>query len=363
MKQSVPSDIGIVDDLDRKILQALQINGRAAFSLIGEVVGVSEQTVARRYRRLREQGVVRVVGLVDPTRLGQLDWMVRITCRPDASGALAAALARRDDVAWVSLTGAGNEIVASLRARTQDAREELLLRRLPKTEQVLDLAAAIVMHRFTGLYDNDWQAYRGGLGDQAVAALAHARGGQPDTVQPDARPSEPSEITSGATVPAAPLLPEDQPLLAALARDGRTPISVLAKASGWSQGRTRRRLDTLIDDGALYLDVDLFMPALGFPLMAMLWMTVEPQHLDAFGNALVKESAVTFAGAITGSSNISAAVALTEVDSLYRFVNRVGDLAPGLRQLEIAPVITRIKQAGSLVIGDRLGEPRPASGR
>ena len=33
---------------------------------------------------------------MDPAQLGQLDWMVRITCRPAASGALAAALARLD---------------------------------------------------------------------------------------------------------------------------------------------------------------------------------------------------------------------------------------------------------------------------
>ena len=162
----------MLDDLSRKILHALQINGRAPFSLIGQVVGVSEQTVARRYRGLKSAGVVRVVGVVDPNVLGQLDWMVRITCRPNASAALGGALARRDDVSWVSLTGAGNEIVASLRARTQDARDELLLRRLPKTEQVLNLSAVIVMHRFTGRYDDDWSAYTGELGDEAVAALS-----------------------------------------------------------------------------------------------------------------------------------------------------------------------------------------------
>src|ERR1700712_5732376 len=87
----------VVDDLDRKILHALQISGRAPFSLIGEVIGVSEQTVARRYRRLRVAGVVRVVGVVDPAMMGQLDWMVRITCRPNAAMALGDALAARDD--------------------------------------------------------------------------------------------------------------------------------------------------------------------------------------------------------------------------------------------------------------------------
>ncbi len=326
-------------------LHALQINGRAPFSLIGQVVGVSEQTVARRYRGLKGAGVVRVVGVVDPNVLGQLDWMVRITCRPNASAALGGALARRDDVSWVSLTGAGNEIVASLRARTQDARDELLLRRLPKTEQVLNLSAVIVMHRFTGRYDADWSAYTGELADEAVAALSRPG-------LPSANGRSRSEV----------LLPEDGPLIAALALDGRAPIAALAAATGWTHGRTRRRLDALVDSGAVYIDVDLSMEALGYPLLAMFWLTVDPQHLDAFGSALVQENEVTFAGATTGPSNIAAAVAVTGVDGLYRFVNRIGELAPGLRQLEVAPVISRIKQSGSMVDGTRLREPT-ANGR
>ncbi len=343
-------DLAVLDELDRKILHALQVSGRAPFSLIGEVIGVSEQTVARRYRRMHAAGVVRVVGLVDPVRLGQLDWMVRITCRPAASGALAAALARRTDVMWVSLTGAGNEIVASLRAGTEEVRNELLLQRLPKTEQVLDLTAGLVLHRFTGRYDRDWRGYTDGLEPDGLAALADSRPG-----------GRAAARTATVVGPADPPTPDDQLLLGALAVDGRTSVPTLAEVTGWSPGRTRRRLDALLGSGTIYLDVDLSTAALGLPLTAMLWLTVEPQHLDAFGTVLGGEDAVTFAAATTGPFNVSAAVALTGVDALYQFVNRIGTVAPGLRQLEVAPVIQRIKQAGSLVDGARLLKPAPPS--
>ena len=345
METAVARQTDELDELDRKILQALQINGRASFSAIGAVVGASEQTVARRYQRLRTAGIVRVVGLVDAGRLGQLDWMIRIACRPNAATSLAAALAQRVDVSWVTLTGAGNEIVASLRARTPDARDDLLLRRLPKTEQVLNLSVGVVMHRFTGHYEADWRVYPAGLGPDAADRLGATR---------------PVAESSGVAV--EPLDPDDHLLLTALAADGRTPVPALARLTGWSATRVRRRLDQLLTSGMLYLDVDLSLAALGFPLLAMLWMTVEPKYLDRFGNALVKQSAITFAGATTGASNLYAAAALSGVDSLYQFVNRVGELAPGLRQLEVAPVIRRIKQAGSLIDGNRLVEPpSPAS--
>jgi DNA-binding Lrp family transcriptional regulator len=40
-------ETSVVDGLDRQIIQALQADPRAGFSVIGEVLGVSEQTVAR----------------------------------------------------------------------------------------------------------------------------------------------------------------------------------------------------------------------------------------------------------------------------------------------------------------------------
>ncbi|SDP39371.1 DNA-binding transcriptional regulator, Lrp family [Nakamurella panacisegetis] len=339
MSEAGPSNFHDLDALDREILQSLQINGRAAFSVIAAALGTSEQTVARRYRRMRAAGVVRVVGVVDPITANQLDWMIRITCRPHASTAVATALAHRDDVSWVSLIGAGNEIVASLRARTQDARDELLLRQLPKTEQVLDLSAWIVMHRFTGRYEKDWSSYGHRLDPSSIAVL---RGGGDDS--PDAGPTPAPE----------PIRPEDGPLITALALDGRTSLAALAQLTNWTQGRTKRRLDALIGSGTIYLDVDLSTAALGFPLMVMLWMSIEPRHLDSFGNALVAQPEMTFAGATTGRWNLFAAVAMTGVDELYRFVNRIGDLAPGLQQMEVVPVIDRIKQAGSMVNGGRL---------
>ena len=47
------------DQLDIQLLHALQIDGRALFSLIADVLGVSHQTIARRYNRLRSAGMLR----------------------------------------------------------------------------------------------------------------------------------------------------------------------------------------------------------------------------------------------------------------------------------------------------------------
>jgi Lrp/AsnC family transcriptional regulator for asnA, asnC and gidA len=59
-----------LDDLDRKIVEALQNNGRESFRGIASRLGVSEATVRARYSRLTGAGVLQVVGVTNPLGLG-----------------------------------------------------------------------------------------------------------------------------------------------------------------------------------------------------------------------------------------------------------------------------------------------------
>ena len=340
MTSTVSPDFTRIDQLDRDILHALQITPRAGFALLAQVLGVSEQTVARRYARMRGAGVVRVIGLVDPSRIGQLDWTLRVSCRPHAALPLAQALAKRVDVSWVSLTGGGADILASIRARSADDRDELLLGRLPRTAQVLSMTASVVLSRFG--HENDaWVRYGSTLSDDTVADLFAA--------SPHRQP-----IGSGE---GEPLQPADQMLIDALGVDGRASIAALAAATGWTQGRTSRRLDTLLASGTLYLDVDLATELLGFPVMAMLWLNVEPGQWDQIGTALAAQPEVSYAAATTGPANVAASLSVRDVRELYSFTSSIGNLSTGIRGLQIEPVVRRIKQAGSLVEGSRLQMP------
>src|SRR3954462_5798305 len=58
------------DELDRRIIEALQANGRESFRAIAARVGVSEATVRARYGRLTSEGILQVVGVTNPLGLG-----------------------------------------------------------------------------------------------------------------------------------------------------------------------------------------------------------------------------------------------------------------------------------------------------
>src|SRR6266568_3058889 len=59
-----------IDDLDRRIVEALQANGRESFRAIAAQLGVSEATVRARYARLCADDILQVVAVTNPLGLG-----------------------------------------------------------------------------------------------------------------------------------------------------------------------------------------------------------------------------------------------------------------------------------------------------
>ncbi|MGH3219713.1 MAG: Lrp/AsnC family transcriptional regulator, partial [Streptosporangiaceae bacterium] len=144
------------------------------------------------------------------------------------------------------------------------------------------------------------------------------------------------------------LQPEDEPLLAELARDGRTANAALAAAIGWHESTVRRRIDELRQSGLLRFEVDLDSRALGMNVHVMLWLSVEPARLDEAGHALAGHPEVAFAAATTGPANLISTALFTGTDHLYQYLT--GELAglPGVRSVETAPIIRTLKRTGSV---------------
>jgi Lrp/AsnC family transcriptional regulator for asnA, asnC and gidA len=55
-----------LDAVDRGIIEALRVDGRAGNSAIASALGVAEGTVRQRIKKLLDAGVFRVTGLVNP---------------------------------------------------------------------------------------------------------------------------------------------------------------------------------------------------------------------------------------------------------------------------------------------------------
>ncbi|MEE1787688.1 Lrp/AsnC family transcriptional regulator [Streptomyces sp. SP17BM10] len=316
----------MLDELDRALVHALRIDGRAPFSRVATVLDVSPQTVARRYRRLRAEACLRVVGLADPRRAGRTQWLLRLTAGPHAAQGVARALVRRSDTAWVHLTSGGTEITAIVETAPGDDDHALLLRDVPRTATVTAVSAHCLLH-----------TYRGGptVWPGGACTLSEE---QQDLLRPPT--PGPAPLTPPAFDAA------DRALLAVLHHDGRAALGELAAATGRTPATVARRLAQLRAEGAVFLDVELDPRLHGAGLQALLWMTVAPARLDRVALALTGHRELAFVAATTGRTNLVATALCAGPADLHRYLTR--DLAafPEITVLESAPVLRTLKSSG-----------------
>ncbi|GAA1670846.1 AsnC family transcriptional regulator [Kribbella yunnanensis] len=310
----------MLDEIDRALIHALQLAGRAPYSRIGAVLGVSTQTVARRYQRLRAEAGLRVIGLPDPHRAGRSQWLVRLTATPRAAQDLASALSRRTDTSWIKLASGGTEIVAIVHTTPADGNT-LLLHDIPRTAGITSVSAHYLLHLYVG-GPTAWGARATTLTQDQERALSHP--------------------FSGGT---AEVLPTDRKLLTALGADGRATVVDLANQTGWAPATVARRLADLEASGAIFFDVDVDPNAFGATTAAMLWLSVPPAHADKVARALAKHDELAFVAATTGRTNLVAHALCPSPDALHTYLTeRVGAIEP-ITALETVPVLRTVKSA------------------
>ncbi|MEI5097572.1 Lrp/AsnC family transcriptional regulator [Streptomyces sp. PmtG] len=320
-ESTIREESGGPDALDLQLLHALELDGRAPFARIAAALGVSDQTVARRFRKLRTEARLRIVAVREREDV----WLLRLRCTPDSADSIASALARRPDTAWIHITSAGTEVVCMTLPRDPGDYDELMFGKLLRTPHIVEVRAHQRLHRFFG-GSTGWIGKHGPLAPGQVAALTPAR--QDDAPHPDA----------------ARTTPDDDPLIAALKADGRATYPELARATGRSESAVKRRLAQLIDSGALYMDTEYDAEWFGFRTAAMLWITVAPRHLRAVGEAMAGHRAVCHASATTGPSNLMASILTRDTEELYAYLSdELGGL-DGVQHVEASPYLRRYKQ-------------------
>jgi Lrp/AsnC family transcriptional regulator for asnA, asnC and gidA len=135
-----------IDEVDKTILEALQEDGRMAFSKIAKKIGVSEATVFMRVKKLLKRGLIRrFTALASPELLGKsLAAFVLINANPKRHQFVLEALQGMDDVYEVyDVTGSYYAIV---KIRTEN-REKLakVIDNIGLIEGVISTETAIVL--------------------------------------------------------------------------------------------------------------------------------------------------------------------------------------------------------------------------
>ncbi|WP_433662303.1 Lrp/AsnC family transcriptional regulator [Nocardia sp. CA-128927] len=312
---------GGIDELDRRLIQALQLDGRVAFTRLAAVLEVSDHTVRRRYSTLRSTVGLTVHGVTIPQAMGETEWVLRIRCEPRGALPIAEALAKHSDTAWVSMTAGGCEIVTFLRTRQGRLG---LMDKLGDTPRVLDVTAQCLLHPFYGGTDS------------AITKF--------EFLTPTQRNRLVREATPALALSSPTLTDSDHRMVEYLARDGRATARELAGATGLHEAAVRARIEELRRVGVLYFDLDYDKRAvLGCAVTAQIWLSISPDKLEHAGAVLGTHRGVAAVAATTGTSNLHAYVLARDETALYTYLTQELAHLPGLQRYETALVTRTLK--------------------
>ena len=102
-----------IDDIDRRIIAALQISARQTNVEIAAALGLAESTVRRRVEKLINGDFVRIVAVADPLKNGYpVVAIIGLECPPAALAEVEAALLKLDEFRFIGMTSGQYDFIA-----------------------------------------------------------------------------------------------------------------------------------------------------------------------------------------------------------------------------------------------------------
>jgi Lrp/AsnC family transcriptional regulator, regulator for asnA, asnC and gidA len=120
-----------VSALDKRIIEHLQQDGRRPFTQIAADLGVSEAAVRARTNRLVERGILQVVGVTDPLKLGfQQQAMIGVRCESNRLLEVADAVSAFPEVDYVVITAGPFDLLIEVVCEDNEALLQFLTEKL-----------------------------------------------------------------------------------------------------------------------------------------------------------------------------------------------------------------------------------------
>ncbi len=119
------------DELDRRIIELLQLDGRVANAKIALELGVSEGTVRHRLSRLIQEDVIRITAVPNLEKLGYgTTALIVVQTTPGKSDTVAEALATLEEVHYAAVTTGPYDVFIWLAVESAERLGNLLHTRI-----------------------------------------------------------------------------------------------------------------------------------------------------------------------------------------------------------------------------------------
>nr|WP_242606381.1 Lrp/AsnC family transcriptional regulator [Protofrankia symbiont of Coriaria ruscifolia] len=125
-----------MDDVNKAIIEQLQRDGRRSYAAMATAVGLSEAAVRQRVQRMLDAGIVQIVAVTDPLRVGfQREAMIGVRVSGDTRE-VADAIAALPEVDYVVLTAGSFDLILEIVAEDDEHLLSLINDRIRALPQV-----------------------------------------------------------------------------------------------------------------------------------------------------------------------------------------------------------------------------------
>lgn len=313
----------VLDDLDQRLIHALQISPRAPWSALAPVLGADPVTLSRRWARLVREGLVYVTGY--GWDQGQLS-LIEIECSPGETLAVAHALAQDREAFTIDLTAGGRDIMLTLGAAGTEAVASWTLERIRGVPGVRSMRTHLVSEVVTDA--RSWRMRV--LSKDEVARVAAL----------DARP------TGGAVA----IRPEQgRAISEALTEDARMGVAELGARVGMTPRRARDALATMRASGRFVMRLDVARAHTPWPIYAWYFLRVPAAMVARVGPQLGRMDEVRLVVTTVGEYNVVVAVWLRTLQDVGRLEAIIEERLPGVTIADRSVVLRTTKHLGHLL--------------
>jgi DNA-binding Lrp family transcriptional regulator len=291
---------GGLTDLDKRIVVALQANGRASWRTVAEAVGSSTATVARRGQQLIAEGVVRVAVVPVLAAGGPFaSFWARITCAPGRSMEVADELLGHPAVRFCAVVAGEYDIVAEVVLRGDAATYPSLLVGLQDISGIERWRSDFTLHVYKVSFDWGRQLFGEMFAPEEGGAGGHA---------------EPADCSPQHFDDA------DRQILDRLAVDGRETFQQIAEGMGLNESSVRRRYERMRANRCLDVLTLVQSAALGMGAETLVQVTVEPARLDVVAEELATYPFVRYLALMLDENSLLCELITPSSQDLHAFM-------------------------------------------
>ena len=142
-----------ISELDKRVIEHLQRDGRRPFTQIAADLEVSEATVRSRTNRLVENGILQIVGVTDPLKLGfQQQAMIGVRCEAAQLMEAAAAISEFPEVDYLVVTAGAYDLLVEVVCEDNEALLGFLAQKLRQVAGVRETETFVYLRMVKQVY-------------------------------------------------------------------------------------------------------------------------------------------------------------------------------------------------------------------